>query len=217
MTHVTANARELQFAAGGQMLLDLPQISLSPGLTVLSGASGSGKSTLLYLLSGLLVPTKGAVLWGEADLARMSETARDRWRRRHAGFVFQDFHLIEELSPLKNVLLPATFAGFSTARHRARAEALLQDMGVPARARVSLLSRGEQQRVALARALIFDPQVIFADEPTASLDAPTGARVARMLADLADEGRTVIVASHDPAVLDLSAQRIRLDHGRIAA
>lgn len=217
MTGITMTAHDLHLAAGDQVLIDLPLVSLAPGLTVLSGASGSGKSTLLYLLAGLLVPTRGSVMWGGTDLARLSEMARDRWRRRNAGFVFQDFHLIEELSPLKNVLLPATFSGFSTARHRARAKMLLDRMDVPDRPRVSLLSRGEQQRVALARALIFGPPVIFADEPTASLDAPNGARVAAMLADLAAAGRTVIVASHDPAVLDLSARHIRLDHGRTTA
>lgn len=201
---------------GGEMLLELPALALSPGrLTVLSGPSGSGKSTLLYLMSGLLRPGQGHIRWDGIDLAGLSETARDRWRRDHAGFVFQDFHLIAELSPLANVLVPASFGAFSTRLHQSRAEALLRRFDVPARARAGLLSRGEQQRVALARALLLSPSVIFADEPTASLDAASGAEVRAALQSIAhQEGRTVIAASHDPALIALADLRLGLNRGR---
>lgn len=216
--------RGLVFAVGkgadARRLIEIPTLDLAPGaLIALSGASGSGKSTLLNLLSGLLKPSAGRVVWGEVDVATLGEPARDRWRRETAGFVFQDFHLIEELSPLENVLIPATFAHLSTRPFRARAEALLERLEAPRDKRlVAQLSRGERQRVAAARALLFDPPILFADEPTASLDAASGARMADLLREFAaQEGRTVIVASHDPQILDGAQVRIRLDHGRLAA
>lgn len=218
---LTGEIRDLVFEVGKgeekRRLIGIPALDLTPGrLVALSGASGSGKSTLLNLLSGLLKPTAGRVLWGETDLAGLSEPARDRWRRETAGFVFQDFHLIEELSPLENVLIPATFAHLSTRPFRARAEALLERLEAPRDKRLtSQLSRGERQRVAAARALLFDPPILFADEPTASLDAASGARMAALLRDFAGEGRMVVVASHDPEILQGAAETIRLDHGRL--
>ncbi len=206
----------LRHGFDGGMAIELGELSLSPGaLVVLTGASGSGKSTLLYLLSGLIAPQAGQVLWGGTDLARLSERARDRWRRQNAGFVFQDFHLLTELSPLQNVLIPAGFGRFSARALRGRAETLLARFGVPARPRAAVLSRGEQQRTALARALLGDPAILFADEPTASLDAGAGREVADCLHQLADEGRLIIAASHDPALIARADLRLHLAHGRI--
>jgi ABC-type lipoprotein export system ATPase subunit len=192
-----------------------------PGtLLAVTGPSGSGKSTLLYAISGLLRPTEGHVLWDGRDIFADGEPARDRWRRRTIGFAFQDFHLLPELTALHNVLLPAGFERFAVpAAIRARAIGLLERFGVPQRrASVGTLSRGEQQRVALARALLFDPPVILADEPTASLDAAAGALVSGWLADLARaEGRTVIAASHDPALIAAADRHLALDHGHASA
>ncbi len=203
-----------------QPIVDIAGLRLPPGtLVALAGPSGSGKSTLLYLLCGLLKPSAGRVTWDGADLGAMSESRRDRWRRDHAGLVFQNFHLIDELSPLDNVLAPGWFSRLSVKPLVSRAESLLDRFGVPRqRSRASLLSRGEQQRVALARALLFDPQVVFADEPTASLDSVAGERVVAALRDLAlAENRTVIVATHDPALLAASTLVVRLDHGSVVA
>lgn len=222
MRGLSAEIRDLSFSvdgpAGRQLIADIAGLALPAGqLTALSGPSGSGKSTLLYLLAGLLTPQKGAVLWAGSDIARLNEAARDRWRLANAGFVFQSFNLVEELPPVDNVLLPAWFANIGVGERRRRAEALLDRFGVPkARTRVSLLSRGEQQRVAIARALLLEPRVVFADEPTASLDAKSGAFVAETLAALAaDEGRTVIVATHDPVLLARAGRTVSIDHGRI--
>ncbi|MEQ1952110.1 ABC transporter ATP-binding protein [Mesorhizobium yinganensis] len=202
-----------------QTIVDIPHLRLEGELLALAGPSGSGKSTLLYLLSGLLVPSAGSVAWAGANLAAMGESARDRWRRQNAGFVFQNFHLIEELSPLDNVLTPGWFSSVSVKGLHDRAGALLDRFGVPRyRKRVSLLSRGERQRVAIARALLFDPKVVFADEPTASLDGGSGARVVAALRDLAEvERKTVVVATHDPALLAVASRVIALDHGGIVA
>jgi putative ABC transport system ATP-binding protein len=209
-------ASGLRLAFSGEGIIDLAALALPPGsLTALVGPSGSGKSTLLYLLSGLLRPDAGTVAWAGEDIAGLRESQRDGWRRRHAGFIFQNFHLIEELSPIDNVLVPLWFDRLSAASARPRALALLERLEVPSqRAQVALLSRGQQQRVAIARALIADPQVIFADEPTASLDAASGATVIEVLRSLArDEGRTVVTATHDPALRDIADGVVTLDHG----
>ena len=172
-----------------------------PGkITAIAGPSGSGKSTLLYVLAGLQPPQAGRVLSDGADIYRLGEGRRDAWRRRTVGFVFQDFHLIPELSVVANVALPGTF-GRSGGRRRAPAE-LLAELGVPTdRRSVAMLSRGEQQRVAIARALAFDPPVMLADEPTASLDGAAASEVRAILRRLAEDGRTVVVVSHDEALL----------------
>ena len=207
----------LRLAFDGADVIDLASLAIAPGtMTVLSGASGSGKSTLLYLLSGLLRPDAGTIAWAKTDIARLGERQRDRWRRKQAGFIFQNFHLIEEMSPVDNVLVPIWLDRFSAAPKRQRALELLRQLDVPAeRDSVAKLSRGQQQRVAIARALIGDPRIIFADEPTASLDATTGETVAAVLQRLAHEdGRTVVVATHDPALKTLADQTVQLDHGK---
>jgi putative ABC transport system ATP-binding protein len=201
--------------------LDVAQMSVPPGaLLAVTGPSGSGKSTLLYAIAGLIRPQRGKILWDDRDILAEAETARDRRRRHSIGFVFQDFHLMAELTPLQNVLLPASFEHFALDRAmRARAAALLDRFAVPqARRTTAALSRGEQQRVALARALLYDPPVILADEPTASLDAAAGAAAAETLVRLAqDEGRTVIAVTHDGALISRCTSRLTLEHGRLRA
>ena len=199
--------------------LEVAALDVRPGSRlVVTGPSGSGKSTLLYALAGLVRPAAGRVLWDGIDISALSEASRDRWRRRTIGFVFQDFHLLPELGPLANVLLPSSFERIvSSAVLKKRAAGLLEQFGVPSkRASVSDLSRGEQQRVGLARALLFDPAVLLADEPTASLDAASGALVAEALRRAADdEGRTVIVVTHDPALMETIPQRFELERGHV--
>ncbi|HEY6255527.1 MAG TPA: ATP-binding cassette domain-containing protein [Xanthobacteraceae bacterium] len=206
--------------AGAVTALEIEHMSVPPGtLLAVTGPSGSGKSTFLYAIGGLLRPRRGRVLWDTRDILGETETARDRWRRHTVGFAFQDFHLLPELTPLQNVLLPASFERFTAARAvRERARALLDQLSVPqARASTASLSRGEQQRVAIARALLFDPPVILADEPTASLDAKAGAVVIDILMQLSSrDGRTVIAISHDQELLKQFARIVALDHGRMS-
>ncbi len=186
-------------------------------LTVITGPSGSGKSTLLHALCGLQPVDAGTIRWQDTDIATLSEGARDRWRRQTVGLVFQDFHLIDELSPLDNILVPAWFSRFRAGGLRDRAEALMRAYAVPTqRRRVADLSRGERQRVALARALLFDPPVILADEPTASLDRSAGAAVIETLCALArDRGRLVLAVSHDRDLIGAADRVLRLDRGRL--
>ena len=219
-----ARALKVAFAdAAGQRFtaLDIGELCIPAGrFLAIIGPSGSGKSTLLYALAGLFETASGAVEWGGADLIAMKASARNAWRRATLGFVFQDFHLVPELSPIENVLMPARFDRFSAGLAlKARAAELLDRFGVPASRRTAAqLSRGEQQRVAIARALLFDPPVILADEPTASLDAASATTVIDALASLAaDGGKTVIAVSHDAALIARADTHLRLDHGRIAA
>ena len=204
---------------GAVTALEIEHLSVPPGAQLaITGPSGSGKSTFLYAIGGLLRPRRGRVLWDGRDILTEAESKRDRWRRHTVGFAFQDFHLLPELTPLQNVLLPASFERFATGRAiRERAVALLDHFAVPlARKSTASLSRGEQQRVAIARALLFDPPVILADEPTASLDAKAGAVVIDILQQLsAQEGRTVIAISHDQELLKRFPNTRALDHGRL--
>jgi putative ABC transport system ATP-binding protein len=204
---------------GAVTALEIPKLGVPSGsLLAVTGPSGSGKSTFLYAIGGLLRPERGHVLWDRRDILSEAESARDRWRRHTVGFAFQDFHLLPELTPLQNVLLPASFERFTSDRVlRERALSLLEHFSVPqARKSTAGLSRGEQQRVAIARALLFDPPVILADEPTASLDAKAGAVVIEILLQLsARDGRTVIAISHDQELLKRFASTVALDHGRM--
>ena len=208
--------------AAGQRFRALSEVNLAlhpHRLTAITGPSGSGKSTLIQVLSGLLRPETGSLSHDGVDLLAQSEPRRDLWRRDKVGLVFQGFHLIDELSPEDNVLVGAWFTGFSASRLRPRARQLLADLDVPvSRNRVSLLSRGEQQRVALARALLFDPPLILADEPTASLDTQAGQTIVALLDTLArKDGRAVGVVSHDPAVIAAAGCVLRLERGRLIA
>lgn len=184
----------------------------------ISGPSGSGKTTLLHVIAGLLRPTRGRVCCDGDDLATMGEGARDAWRRRHVGFVFQDFHLIPELDAQTNVLLPTGFGEGRTITKQ-QADEMLERMGIAdPRRRAAKLSRGEQQRVAIARALLGAPSIILADEPTASLDGETGRVVADLLVKSAERlGATLIVVSHDPALLARMQTTRRMEAGVLLA
>lgn len=208
-------------ARGGEAVQALADVSASfrPGrVAVVLGPSGSGKSTLLHCLAGIVVPTRGAVRFGDA-ISVLGEAARDEWRRRHCGLVFQDFRLIDELDPLGNVLLPARFGQYRLPIDlKTRAANLLERLGVPRRSGpVSRLSRGERQRVALARALLLDPPILLADEPTASLDRDNAEAVAGELERLAKaENKIVVCATHDERLAGRADDTLSLRAGRVA-
>jgi putative ABC transport system ATP-binding protein len=187
-------------------------------LCVVIGRSGSGKSTLLNLVGGIDVPTAGAVVVDGVDLAGASETARTWFRRRHVGFVFQFFNLIPTLTVEENLRLPLELNGRPAAVARARARALLAEVGLPERAAAfpDALSGGEQQRVAVARALAHEPSLVLADEPTGALDLETGRQVLALLDRLTRQaGRTMVMATHSPEVVGLADRLFRLHDGRL--
>ena len=171
-------------------------------VTVLRGPSGSGKTSLLALLGAMARPTSGRIFLGGRELTSLPERFLTEVRRRTFGFVFQQVHLVRGLSARDNVMLPAVPLGGPRPALARRAHALLERLGVGHRAsaRADWLSGGEAQRVAIARALVNDPQVIIADEPTANLDSALSTAFMQIVASLRDEGRTILIASHDPLV-----------------
>ena len=173
---------------------------------LLMGPSGSGKSTLLSLIAGLTHPTFGKVVVDGVEISKLKEHFLADFRRRHIGFIFQRFNLFEDLSALDNVLMPLVVERMGWSEIEQRARALLVRFGLEAKIAtpVGKLSGGEQQRVAIARALINDPHIILADEPTANLDAKLSMQFMQQLETLKKEGKTLVVATHDPRFMDLA-------------
>jgi putative ABC transport system ATP-binding protein len=173
-------------------------------VVVLKGPSGSGKTSLLSLIGCMARPTSGRIVVGGRDVAKLAETVLTEVRRQTFGFIFQQFNLIPGLSVIENVSLPLYPAAIGLADMKRRAEGVLErlDLGAKARRKVRQLSGGEAQRVAIARALINQPEVIVADEPTAHLDRALSEELLAILAELNREGRTVLVATHDPLVYE---------------
>src|SRR5579864_6016300 len=184
------------------------------------GPSGSGKSTLLNLIAGLDRPTSGEIVVGGERVDTLSETGLARFRRRQVGMIFQFFNLLDDMTVLDNVLLPAQLAGMPTDRARARADELLTALriGSHRNAYPARLSGGERQRVAIARALVNRPALLLADEPTGALDTATGDEIGELLLDLNRAGQTMVLVTHNPALAAHYARRVvRLVDGAIAS
>lgn len=181
---------------------DVGDLRIEAGEQVaLVGRSGTGKTTLLHILAGILRPDRGEVEVVGARIDRMSESARDRHRGRHIGMVYQTFNLLQPFSALENVLLGALFGRGAGGEAKARAEALLQRLGLGDRLhhRPSELSVGQVQRVAICRALVNDPELILMDEPLGNQDRATGVQVLDLLLQMAKDGnKTVVMVTHDP-------------------
>lgn len=184
----------------------------------LVGPSGSGKTTLLSILGCVLSADSGSLeIFGE-DVRQYSPAEQARFRREQIGFVFQRFHLFDALTAVENVCVPFDLLGWPRPEARARALELLAQVGLPDKAasRVNRLSMGQRQRVAFARALAGDPDLILADEPTASLDSDAGSSAMRVLRSLCgDLGKTVIVVTHDSRIYSMADRILRLADGRI--
>ena len=191
--------------------------SLRQGETAaIVGASGSGKSTLLSIIAGLDTPTRGTVFIDGVDLFARDEDQRAALRAQKLGFVFQSFQLLGNLTALENVMLPLELAGRRDAR--SAATAMLQRVGLGERLGhyPKVLSGGEQQRVALARAFVAGPAVLFADEPTGSLDAATGERVMALMFEMnREQGTTLVMVTHDQAIAARCDRQLHIEAGRM--
>jgi putative ABC transport system ATP-binding protein len=184
----------------------------------LVGPSGSGKTTLLSILGSVLSPDAGTLQILGEDVTRFTPKEQARFRRERIGFVFQRFHLFDALTALENVRVAFDLLGWPHTRSTPAARDLLDSVGLAERAsnRVTQLSMGQKQRVALARALAGDPELILADEPTASLDADSGHNAMQLLKDLCRAmGKTVVVVTHDSRIFPLADRMLRLADGRV--
>jgi putative ABC transport system ATP-binding protein len=201
--------------------VDGVSMQITPGEAVaVMGPSGSGKSTLLNMIAGLDRPTSGTVTVAGQRIDRLSETGVARFRRQQVGMIFQFFNLLDDLTVLDNILLPAQLAGVPRGKARARADELLEALriGQHRHAYPARLSGGQRQRVAIARALVNRPALLLADEPTGALDSATGEEVGELLADLNRSGQTMVVVTHNPDLAARYAHRtIEVADGRISA
>jgi putative ABC transport system ATP-binding protein len=227
-------------ASGGRPLLALDGVSRRYGhgeaavtalrdvtLTVdrgefvaIMGPSGSGKSTLLHILGCLDVPTSGRYLFDGQDVSRLRDEQLAALRNRGIGFVFQQFHLLAELSAWRNVELPLLYRGdrqLSASERRTRSVETLRAVGLGDHLehRPNQLSGGQQQRVAIARALVTDPDLILADEPTGNLDSAAAAEVLAILVELHRSGRTIVLITHDPTIAAAARRTVRIRDGRL--
>jgi putative ABC transport system ATP-binding protein len=208
------------YDGSGQAAVDGITLEIERGGAVaVMGPSGSGKSTLLNLIAGLDRPTSGTITVAGQRIDRLTETGMARCRRRQVGMIFQFFNLLDDLTVVDNVLLPAQLGGMRAAEGRVRAGELLEMLRIeryrdsyPAR-----LSGGERQRVAIARALVNRPALLLADEPTGALDSTTGEEIGGLLAGLHRSGLTLVLVTHNPDLAARYASRtIELVDGRVA-
>ncbi len=208
------------FDGGGHRVYAVRDVSLTvaPGeLLAIVGRSGSGKTTLLNLIAGLDRPDEGAVLLEGRDITAATEAELTALRRSHIGFVFQSFGLLPLLSAAENIALALRIAGASSKDEGQRTRELLEMVGLTARAghRPYELSGGEQQRVAVARALANRPRLLIADEPTGELDTVTGAQIFGLLQAAAADGVTIVMATHDPLIVDYAHRVVEMSDGRL--
>lgn len=200
-------------------------VAVKPGeFLAIVGASGSGKSTFLHILGALDRPDKGAIEFDEQDITRWGNGKLNRYRNHSVGFVFQFYHLLDELTVLENIILPAMVSssviGWLGRRREAikRANELAEKLGLGQRLKHKpyQLSGGERQRVAIGRALMNEPRVLLADEPTGNLDSATGNGILEVFESLNRAGQTIIMVTHDPRIAQRAHRTIRLADGVIA-
>lgn len=208
------------FQVGDQQVRALRNINLEIAageyLSIM-GPSGSGKSTLLNIIGLLDRATSGLYRFDGREVTALSDEEQAQVRREKVGFIFQFFHLVPRLTALENVELPMVLAGIAATERRRRAENLLENYGLANRAhhRPDQLSGGQRQRVAIARATVMHPAVLLADEPTGNLDRASGTEVVEILERLHEQGVTLVVVTHDPALGNRAHRRLRMVDGAI--
>jgi len=214
--HVT---KTYETPAGKFAALTDIDLEIAPGQFVgVVGKSGSGKSTLLNMVAGIDRPSAGSVAVAGTEIQSMSENKLAAWRGRNVGFVFQFFQLLPTLTAAENVMLPMDFSGTVPFRERRkRAVALLERVAVGAHADKlpATLSGGEQQRVAIARALANEPPLVLADEPTGNLDSVTATAILDLFRDMANQGTTVVIATHEADIARVISRRVEISDGAV--
>src|SRR6478752_7127252 len=205
----------VEYSSGGYAVRPIDGLDLdvaAGSLVILLGPSGCGKTTLLSCLGGILRPQGGAIKFGDVDVTALDARWLSTYRRETVGIVFQAFNLVPSLSALENVMVPLLASGMSRRASFKKAEQLLSRVGLQDRMshRPGDLSGGQQQRVAVARAIALDPPLILADEPTAHLDFIQVEEVLRLIRQLADDDRVVVVATHDSRILPLADRVVEL-------
>ncbi len=211
--------KEYQMGASVVHALDGVDLSVHRGdYSAILGPSGSGKSTLMHIIGFMDQPTSGEIFLDENPVSGLSKNEQARLRATEIGFVFQSFNLLSRLSVLENVLLPVSYARRSPAEYRDRALATLERVGLGHRSshRPAQLSGGERQRVAIARALVNAPRILLADEPTGNLDSRNAANILRLFDELADEGNTILLVTHDESIAGHTRKIIRVMDGKIS-
>ena len=208
------------FQVGDQVVRALDKLNLeiaSGEYVSIMGPSGSGKSTLLNALGLLDSPTSGDYWLDDIRTATMGDDALAVIRQNKIGFVFQAFHLVPRMSAFENVELPMVLAGLPPAERQRRVKTALERVGLGTRVdhRPDQLSGGERQRVAIARAIVMEPSILLADEPTGNLDSKSGKEIVDIMEDLNQQGLTLIVVTHDPAIGQRAGRQIRMEDGRI--
>ncbi|HEX3679109.1 MAG TPA: ABC transporter ATP-binding protein [Galbitalea sp.] len=218
-TGAALEARGISYAFGETPALRGANLSVNSGeFVAIMGPSGSGKSTLLHCIAGILVPQSGEIWLDGARVDDLGEQERSELRRDHFGFVFQFGQLVPELTAEENVALPLLLKGVGRHEALAAARAWFErlDLDGVGRHRAGEMSGGQAQRVALARALVANPEILFADEPTGSLDSVNGVRVMELLASaVRDEGTTVVLVTHDPRVAAYADREVIVRDGTV--
>jgi len=208
-----------EYVTGEEKVFAVNDISLNiekNDFVSIMGQSGSGKSTLLAMLGGLTHPTSGKVVTDEIDLFKLSSERLADFRREYLGFVFQSYQLIPYLTVLENTLLPLIPCEYSKSVQMAKAFSILDKVHLSDKAKrlAEELSGGEQQRVAIARSLVNDPYIILADEPTGNLDSKTSKEIMHIFCQLNDEGKTIIIVTHNKEIEMFANKRIYLRDGK---
>jgi putative ABC transport system ATP-binding protein len=209
-----------EYRMDGVVFTALSDVSLTiqrGEFVAIMGPSGSGKSTLMHIIGCLDKPTAGSVYIEEHKISMASEKELAAIRNTHIGFVFQQFNLLRRTTALSNVVLPLVYAKISPKDRIDRAKKMLTDVGLSDKMQnfPSQLSGGQQQRVAIARALVTNPTIVLADEPTGNLDSKSGAEIMKLLEKLSENGRTIVVVTHDENVARHAKRIIRIADGKI--
>lgn len=210
------------YQIGDTVIRALDEVSLGVAekeFLAIMGPSGSGKSTFLQVASMLAEPTHGEIFLSGTEVSSYGEVERAHLRNKEIGFIFQSFNLLARTSALENVMLPLFYAGYGADSDTAKekAKAMLERVGLGDRLQntPAQLSGGQQQRVAIARALINDPTIIFADEPTGNLDSKSGEDIKRILCELNEEGKTIIMVTHEEDVAEIAQRQIVFKDGKV--